>query len=263
MDLTEAQLAQFDRFRVELLDWNTRINLTSIIDPVAIQSRHFLDSLTALAALTGGGRHSEVRGRIVDVGSGPGIPGIPLAIVLPLARVTLVEATQKKCRFLDHAVGTLGLMNVEVICGRSEEVAARSDRRELFDVAIARALAPLPTLVELCLPFVRVGGKLIAMKKLGIEDEVQRAQIVVAVLGGRLLPPIQVRVPILDELRQLVVVEKIKQTPRGFPRRAGLAGKAPIGAGPVAPPGLQKSSRRPRTGIRVLGSGDNVNRRPD
>jgi 16S rRNA (guanine527-N7)-methyltransferase len=229
INLTEAQLARFIRYQQELLDWNTRMNLTAISDPRSIQTRHFLDSLTALAALTDSNRLGDVRRRIVDVGSGAGLPGVSLAIVLPHSQITLVEATQKKCRFLDHVVGRLGLENIDVVCGRSEDAANRSDLRETFDNAIARALAPLPTLVELCLPFVRLGGRLIAMKKLGIDGEVRSAETAITLLGGRLLPPILVRVPILDESRQLVVVEKVRPAPRDYPRRAGLAGKSPLG----------------------------------
>jgi 16S rRNA (guanine527-N7)-methyltransferase len=255
VNLTEDQLTRFDIFQREILDWNERMNLTAITNPLAVQTRHFLDSLTALAAIRGTEGLTEVCRQIVDVGSGAGLPGIPLAIVLPRSRITLVEATQKKCRFLDHVIGTLGLQNVVVVTGRSEDVAHRSDMREVFDTAIARALAALPTLVELGLPFLRIGGRLIAMKKIGIDEEVRSAGAAVTLLGGRLRSSIIVRVPILDEPRQLVVVEKVRPTPGNYPRRAGLPGKSPLGMVPDRPPGLQKSARLSPATDRPPGTG--------
>jgi 16S rRNA (guanine527-N7)-methyltransferase len=235
------------------------MNLTAITDPLTIQTRHFLDSLTVLAALTDVEGFKGDRRRIVDVGSGAGLPGLPLAIVLPDARVTLVEATQKKCRFLEHVVGMLELQNVDVVCGRSEDVANRSDLRERFDAAIARALAPLPTLIELCLPFVRQGGRLIAMKKIAIDEEIVSAALSIAILGGRLRSPILVKVPNLDEQRQLVVVEKVRPTPRDYPRRAGLAGKSPLGRTSEKPAGLHGSSRRSPAKNEQPGTGGTAN----
>lgn len=228
VDLTDAQVAQFETFARELVDWNQRMNLTAIVAPEEIQTKHFLDSLTTLAALPKGFRDGSTPGQLIDVGTGAGFPGIPLAIVRPNLQVALNDATQKKCRFLDHVVATLKLSNAEVVCGRSEELAQLPDQRERYDVAVARAVAPLATLVELCLPFVRVGGWLIAPKKLGIESEVVGGVRAVKVLGGVLRPPVTVRVPILNEERQLLVIEKIKPTPKIYPRRPGTPAKSPL-----------------------------------
>lgn len=228
LDLTDAQIAQFDRYQAELIDWNQRMNLTAITEPAAIQSRHFLDSLSVLQALPETGRAGAAPVKLIDVGAGAGFPGIPLAIVCPSLRVTLLEATQKKCRFLDHVVNTLGLSNVTSICGRSEEIARRPDQRESYDLAVARALAPLPVLAEFCLPFLRIGGRLIAPKKRGIEVEVSAASRAIKLLGGQLEPPFLVRIPILDEERQLIVIEKARPTPSTYPRRPGTPAKTPL-----------------------------------
>ncbi len=230
--LSPGQISQFGRLQTELLDWNKRMNLTAITDPAAVQSRHFLDSLSIVASLVGNLPISDFAGRILDVGSGGGIPGVPLAIVLPRAPVTLLEATQKKCRFLEHAIAVLDLTNTSVACGRAEDLAHQPALRETFDVVVVRAVARLPTLVELCLPFLRVGGRLIAMKKVGIDAEIDTANSVAALVGGRPLTPVVVRIPNLGEDRLLVTFEKSEQTPRQYPRRAGLPGKSPLAASP-------------------------------
>ena len=235
--LKSDQLEKFERFQSELLDWNTRMNLTAITEPTAIQIRHFLDSLTVLATIAGTANPAEVSLLIVDIGAGAGLPGFPLAIVLPRSRIVLVEATRKKCDFLEHAVDLLELTNVDVVCGRAEEIAHRPAFRAAFDVAVARALAPLPTLVELGIPFLRVGGKLIAMKKIGIDSEVEAASAAVHLVGGRYAPPAIVNLPIANEQRQLVVIAKVKATPSDYPRRDGIPAKSPLGAGPGRPAG--------------------------
>lgn len=228
LDLTVAEVACFETFARELVDWNQRMNLTAIVAPEEIQTRHFLDSLTTLAALPEKFRNGSTPAKLIDVGTGAGFPGIPLAIVRPNLKVALNDATQKKCRFLEHVVAALQIPNAEVVCGRSEELAQRPDQRERYDVAVARAVAPLATLVELCLPFVRVGGWLIAPKKLGIESEVVGGVRAVKTLGGILRPAVTVRVPVLNEERQLLVVEKVKPTPKSYPRRPGTPAKAPL-----------------------------------
>jgi 16S rRNA (guanine527-N7)-methyltransferase len=173
-------------------------------------------------------RDGDRAARLLDLGAGAGLPGIPLAIVRLKLEVTLLEATQKKCRFLEHAVGSLGLANARVECGRSEEVAHRTDQRATYDVVVARAVGSVAVLVELGLPFLRVGGRLIAPKKRGIEGEIAAAARAMALVGGRLLPAVDVTLPILDEARQLVIVEKVRPTPRTYPRRPGLPSRSPL-----------------------------------
>lgn len=228
LTLTADQLNQFLRYENELVDWNLRMNLTAIEEPVEIEVRHFLDSLTLVAALPRKVRSGRAVVTFLDVGAGAGLPGIPLAIVLPMLQVTLLEATQKKCRFLNHVRDLLTLPNLDVRCGRAEELAHDSAMREHFDVVAARAVAPLATLAELCLPFARPGGRFVAMKKTGIDTEIDRARYGISVLGGRVAECLTVRVPRLNEDRLLVVVEKLAPTPRGYPRRPGVPAKAPL-----------------------------------
>jgi 16S rRNA (guanine527-N7)-methyltransferase len=226
--LSPEQEALFARFQAELLDWNQRMNLTAITEPEEICVRHFLDSLSAAAAFPKALQEGQVGARLIDVGAGAGLPGIPLAIAFPRLTVVLLEATQKKCRFLDHVLQTLPLPNATVLCGRAEEIGQRVGDRAAFDLAIARGVAPLATLVELCLPLLRIGGRLIAPKKLGIEHEVAVAQTAIRTLGGRLAMPVRVQVPGLDEARQLIIVEKVRPTPAAYPRRPGLPAKLPL-----------------------------------
>ncbi len=228
IQLSSSQCSQFASFARELVEWNQRMNLTSITETREIEIRHFLDSLTVLAALAPTVRSGEQPVKILDVGAGAGFPGVPLAIVLPNASVALLEATQKKCRFLEHLTSTLGLSNAEVDCGRAEDLAHRPDLRERFDVVVARAVAPLATLVELCLPFARVGGRFIAQKKRGIDAEVRAAQRAIQLLGGQMREPISVVLPVANEPRQLIVIDKIRATPARFPRRPGVPAKTPL-----------------------------------
>jgi len=156
LEADSDRLRLFETYRDELIRWNQRVNLTSIVDPVEVEKRHFLDSLTLLYALPD--RTESGAGiSIIDVGSGAGFPGIPVKLLLPEARITLLEATGKKVSFLSHIVSLLGLNGVEVLHGRAEDVARLPAYREQYDVAVARAVAALPTLAELCLPFIRVG----------------------------------------------------------------------------------------------------------
>ena len=228
IELTSTQIELFARYQSEILDWNQRVNLTSITDPDEVQVRHFLDSFTVLAGLPASVGRGEKAARLIDVGAGAGLPGIALAIVRPKLEVTLLEATQKKCRFLEHAVRLLGLANLRVACGRAEELAHLADQRTAYDVVVARAVGPLAVLVELGLPYLRVGGRLIAPKKRGIEAEITAASRALAIVGGRLLPSVDVTLPILDEARQLVVVEKVRPTPRAYPRRPGQPSRSPL-----------------------------------
>jgi 16S rRNA (guanine527-N7)-methyltransferase len=227
-DLTTEQQTKFAAYSRELVDWNQRVNLTSIVEPTDIQVKHFLDSLSIGLALPRGVRSGEVIANLLDVGAGAGFPGVPLAIVLTNLHVTLLEATQKKCRFLENLITTLGVPNVRVVAGRAEEVAHLPAERAHYDIVVARALAPLPTLAELCLPFARLGGRVIAPKKTGIADELVAARRAIDLLGGKLLQPVAVRLPGEPEARQLILVEKVKPTPQQYPRRPGLPAKNPL-----------------------------------
>lgn len=222
--LRPGQIQGFSRYASELIAWNERFNLTAITDPGLIDTKHFLDSLTCLLAM---GPRPE--GRLIDVGTGAGFPGIPLKIAQPQIRLTLVEATGKKAEFCRHIVGALGLEDVEVVHARAEEVAHRPEHREVYDWALARAVAGLQVLVEYLLPFLRLGGKAIAQKGESGPAEAQAAEPALALVGGRIRQVIPVELPGVVETRYLVVMEKVALTPADYPRRPGIPAKRPLG----------------------------------
>lgn len=226
LQLSPEQLEQFDIYYQELVDWNRRINLTSITGYEEVQVGHFLDSLTvalALKPLSVG----ESFG-VIDVGTGAGLPGIPLKILWPGIRLVLLEATAKKAKFLHHLSNQLGLENVEVVVGRAEGVAHDANYREKFELVLSRAVAPLPTLAELTLPFCAVGGRFIAQKKGDIDTELKGASRTITVLGGSLREIREISLSEFSDKRCLVVVDKIKPTPQEYPRRPGMPAKRPL-----------------------------------
>lgn len=221
--LTSSQLAALACYENELLEWNARINLTAIDTPETIRIKHFLDSLTCLLAMK-----ERPAGRIIDVGSGAGFPGLPIKIVFPSIRLTLVESVGKKADFCRHVTEKLGLENVEVIQGRAEEVGQQQDHREQYDWALARAVAILPVLAEYLLPLVRIGGGMIAMKGESAPAEAHAAERAMRLLGGSLKRMIPVALPGVADERYLVVIEKVVATPHQYPRRIGLPAKKPL-----------------------------------
>jgi 16S rRNA (guanine527-N7)-methyltransferase len=224
LDLTEAQLAAFEIYQRELLDWNRRVNLTRIVAPAEIVTKHFLDSLSVAMALP------EQTGplSIIDVGSGAGFPGLPLKIARPEIRLTLVEATGKKTAFLQHMVQTLGLTDVTVLHARAEEAGQMPAHRQRYQVAVARAVASLPVLAEYTLPFVAVGGIVIAQKGQQPADEIQAGANALGMLGGKLLRVQRISIPGLPDERHLLLLKKIRPTPKQFPRRPGTPTQKPI-----------------------------------
>ena len=221
-------LAQIERFRAyyqEIASWNTRVNLTSVTRWEDVQTIHFVDSLTVTLAIP---RALLESGRIVDVGSGAGFPGIPLKIAFPSARVTLIESTGKKAAFLTHLTHTLGLEDVDVRTGRAEALAHDPELRESFDCVVSRAVAVMAALAELTLPFCRVGGVVVAQKKLDTRDEVRQAQRAIETMGGGLKDVTEVSPEILGGARSLVVLEKLNPTPDRYPRRPGMPAKRPL-----------------------------------
>jgi len=221
--LSPDQVDQFQHYASELIDWNRRVNLTAITERTEIVRKHFLDSLTVLAVID-----LPVKSRLIDVGSGAGFPGLPLRIARPDLRLTLLEATRKKCDFLNHVLSRLALEGVRIVHARAEEAGRDPAHREQYDVAIARSVAGMNVLAEYLLPLVRVGGWVVAQKSGDVQTEVERALSAIATLGGRVRGVAPVSVPGVDEPRAFVRVEKIAPVPEKYPRRAGMPEKRPL-----------------------------------
>lgn len=224
IDLTPDQVDRFQAYYEELIDWNSRINLTAITDYQDVQIKHFFDSLIVVGALP---QPITSALRLIDVGSGGGFPGLPLKIVLPQIQLVLLEST-KKVEFLRHMAQALALVGVSIVSSRAEEAAHIHEYRERFDVVVARGLAEMSVLAELTLPFCRIGGLLVALKKGEISEEMNASRKAMVTLGGRLAEVKPVNLPEFNDNRCLVVVEKIAETPPRFPRRAGMPAKRPL-----------------------------------
>lgn len=226
ISLSDQHLAAFSTCYEALAEWNERFNLTAITDWKAVLIRHFLDSLSCLKAMS----QSELSAgaRVIDVGTGAGYPGIPLKIVCPGMRLTLLEATRKKVTFLEHLIGELRLNDVWAIHARSEELGQDPAHREQYDWAVARAVAKMPTLAEYLLPLVRVGGAMLAQKGQDAPAEVHDASHAISALGGEVRQLVSVELRGLAETRYLVVVDKVAPTPESYPRRPGMPEKRPL-----------------------------------
>jgi 16S rRNA (guanine527-N7)-methyltransferase len=244
--LDDHQLTQFDIYRQELKDWNTKINLTSLTDDLDIIDKHFIDSLLLV-------RYEQLRHgvRIADVGTGAGFPGLPIKIYRPDIYLLLLESVGKKTSFLKHIVTKLDLENVDVVNDRAEVAARSPEHREQYDLVIARCVASLPVLAEYCLPLVSVGGKFVAYKGHKAEAEVRDAEVAVKELGGRFERIESRKDTVSSEIlsspfgkgeqggrlsspegntdrRVLVFIEKVKKTPGKYPRRPGIPRKRPL-----------------------------------
>jgi len=224
--LSPRQLEQFRIYYQELIDWNQRMNLTRITGYEEVQVKHFLDSLTVVLALKQPIGKGEFN--LIDVGNGAGIPGIPLKILLPEIKLVLLDATAKKATFLHHLKHKLGLNDVEIIVGRAEDVAREAQYREKFELVLSRAVARLPVLVELTLPFCAVGGSLIAQKKGVIDPEISGAARAISLLGGNLREVKRVDLEEFTEERWLIVIDKVSVTPYQYPRRPDIPAKRPL-----------------------------------
>ncbi|MCL4507704.1 MAG: 16S rRNA (guanine(527)-N(7))-methyltransferase RsmG [Chloroflexi bacterium] len=225
--LDAAQAAQLAVYRDLLVAWNVRFNLTAITDDESILVRHFADSLSALRALPAPGATHGLT--LIDVGTGAGLPGIPLKIVRPDLDVTLLDGTGKKVTFCETVIAELGLQGIRAVKGRAEEAAHQKEHRAVYRVVIARALAPLPTLVEYLLPFARANGVCIAMKGSEAQAEAAQAARAIKLLGGELERVDAVALPGVPDQRALVVIRKVRPSPSLYPRPAGKPRSEPIG----------------------------------
>lgn len=223
LELAAAQRAQFDAYLALLLDWNARLNLTAVREPEAIKRRHFYDSLTCATVMADlNGRH------LIDVGTGAGFPGLPLKILFPNLRLTLVESVAKKAQFLEAVVAELKMSDVQIVVERAELLGQDQRFRERYDWALARAVAEMRVLVEYLLPLCRVGGMLLAQKGENAKMETAVAETAIQTLGGA--APIFHELPTVETEQPyyLVLVEKVTPTPLKYPRRVGIPSKRPL-----------------------------------
>lgn len=220
--LDDAQCAKLVRYHALLVEWNARFNLTAITDEQGVLARHFADSLSALRELPPGAA------KLLDLGTGAGFPGIPLKIARPALDVTLMDSTLKKVAFCQTVIGELGLAGSRAVHARAEEAAHDASHRERYDVAIARAVAPLPTLIEYLLPFAAVGGVCIAMKGADARAEAALASAAIDALGGGAVTLTDVMLPDVPDKRALVSIAKARPTPAKYPRPGGKPRSQPI-----------------------------------
>ena len=226
--LSGESITAFKTYATLLKEWNEKMNLTGIVDDSGIALRHFVDSLTLVPYL----RQELARVGVetlslIDVGTGAGFPGIPLKVAMSSLRITLLDSLAKRVKFLDTVCSELTLRDIEAIHGRAEDAGRSKQYREKYDVATARAVAPLNVLSEYCLPFVRVGGIFLSMKG-NIDEEAKSAEKAIITLGGTIENLAHFTLPGTDMNRTIVVIRKIRPTPAKYPRTAGKPEKEPI-----------------------------------
>ena len=219
IELTGTQLDLLDKYAELLVSYNEKVNLTAITSPEGIEDRHFADSL--LFAV-----QPEVQGKLVDVGTGAGFPGMPLRILKDDFDLTLLDSLGKRVNWLQEVCDELQLKRVACVHARAEEFAMQ--HREQFDIATSRAVAQLSILSELCLPLIKVGGQFVAMKSVDTEDEIAAAKSAIKTLGGHIVKVEDYTIPTSDVVHRLVIVEKVSPTPRAYPRAFAKIKKAPL-----------------------------------
>jgi 16S rRNA (guanine527-N7)-methyltransferase len=221
--ITGRQVMSFITYEKELIEWNNRFNLTAIRDPESIRTKHFLDSLSCILAWK-----ASPPAHLIDVGTGAGFPGIPLKLLYPGLKLTLVESVSKKAAFCRHIVEVLRLEQVDVIHARAEDLGRDPDHRETYDWAVARAVANLNVLSEYLIPFVKVGGTILAQKGESGPAEAQSAEGAMHLMGGKLRQLIPVNLPGVADDRYLILIDKVAATPPKYPRKPGIPAKQPL-----------------------------------
>ena len=221
--LTEKQIEQFLTYYEMLVEWNEFMNLTAITEYDEVMKKHFIDSISLIKAYD-----VTKSASVIDVGTGAGFPGLALKIAYPNLQVTLLDSLNKRIQFLNEVITKLGLEGVETIHGRAEDFAKPGKLREKYDLCVSRAVANLSTLSEYCLPFVKVGGQFISYKSEKITEEMSAAGNAIKLLGGKVVNQVEFQLPDSDIYRNLFVIEKVKETPKKFPRKAGLPSKEPL-----------------------------------
>ena len=221
INLSDTQLEQFRLYYEMLVEKNKVMNLTGITEWNEVLEKHFLDSISLIRAID---LNQELS--VMDMGTGAGFPGVPLKIAFPKLKVTLADSLNKRVMFLQEVIDALGLEGIEAIHGRAEDLARDKSYREQYDLSVSRAVANLSTLTEYCLPFVKIGGQFISYKSGEIEEEVTASKSAVFLLGGKIKDIVKFELG--DSGRSFIIIEKMKGTPKTYPRKAGTPSKKPL-----------------------------------
>lgn len=223
LELSESQYEKFIIYKDLLKEWNEKINLTAITEDEEIIKKHFIDSIKAFKR-----EEFKKANTLIDVGTGAGFPGIPIAIMRGEIKVTLLDSLNKRVNFLNTVINELNLKNVTTIHSRAEDGARQKNLRESFDIATSRAVANMSVLSEFCLPYVKVGGHFIALKGPSVDEEIKESKKAISTLGGTLIDICEVQIEDTELKHNLVIVKKINECSKAYPRKAGNVTKKPI-----------------------------------
>lgn len=218
--LDEAQIDALEIYKNLLVEWNEKINLTAITEPREIAVKHFLDSLSAIST-------GFVNGKVIDVGTGAGFPGLVLKVAKPEISLTLLDSLNKRINFLKEVASELSLDGIEFVHARAED-AARLSHRGSYDTVVSRAVANMTVLSELCIPFLKVGGRFLALKGPLADEELENAKRAIHILGGEVEDVFNVDIPYSELSHKIIIIKKVRQTPIQYPRKAGVPTKNPL-----------------------------------
>lgn len=221
IDINNEQIEKFHKYMEMLVEWNERMNLTAITEPVDIIDKHFIDSITIEKYLKKGAK-------VIDVGTGAGFPGVPLGIIREDLNITLMDSLNKRINFLDEVIRVNKLLNIDTVHSRAEELSRDSDFRAKYDVVTSRAVASLNVLLEYMIPFAKVGGYCVCMKGSNIDDELENSKKALEVLNAKIEKIDTFKLPGNEYGRNIIVIKKIGETPKKYPRKPGTPAKEPI-----------------------------------
>ena len=220
-DPTDEQIEKFIRYYDLIIEWNKKINLTAITEYKDVMIKHFLDSVSIIKAVDMSNVNS-----LIDIGTGAGFPGIPIKIMFPDIKITLLDSLKKRLNVLDLIIDELNLKDIYTIHGRAEDIARDLKHREKYDLCVSRAVANLSTLSELCIPFVKPNGKFVSYKSEKADEELEKAKNAIRLLGGKVTSAVSFELE--DNIRTLIVIDKTESTNKKYPRKAGTPGKEPL-----------------------------------